>query len=129
MASHSRPLSPHIQVYKPQITSLLSITHRVSGIALSIGSVLLVWQLLAAAAGPEPFASIQSFLGSWLGLLLLVAWSAALYFHLFNGVRHLAWDLGYGFDLPSAYRTGNWVLLASAVLTALTWLGALVAWR
>lgn len=129
MASSSRPLSPHIQVYRPQITSLLSIAHRIAGIALSVGAILFVWQLVAAASGPDAFAEFQGFAGSWIGLVLLVAFSGAFYFHLANGIRHLVWDAGYGFDLTTTYRTGIAVLIATAALTALTWLAVLVIWR
>ncbi len=129
MASSSRPLSPHIQVYKPQITSLLSISHRVAGIALSAGAILFVWQLVAAATGPDAFANFQGFIGSWIGLVLLVAFSFAFYFHLGNGIRHLVWDAGYGYDLATTYRSGLAVLIATAALTAITWLAVLVIWR
>jgi succinate dehydrogenase / fumarate reductase cytochrome b subunit len=129
MSSPSRPLSPHIQIYRPQLTSILSISHRISGIALSAGAVLFVGQLLAAASGPASFGSFQHFVGSWFGLALLVAWSAAFFFHLANGIRHLFWDAGYGFDLPSTYRSGAAVLAATVGLTALTWVAVLATWR
>ena len=129
MSSVQRPLSPHLQVYRPQITSLLSIAHRISGIGLSFGAVLFVWQLVAAASGPNAFDGFERFIGSWPGLSLLVAWSAAFFYHLANGIRHLVWDAGYGFTLEQTYRSGRWVLAASAVLTALAWIVALVLWR
>jgi succinate dehydrogenase / fumarate reductase, cytochrome b subunit len=90
----SRPLSPHLQIYRPQITSVLSISHRATGLALSLGTLLLVWWLVALARGPEAFASVQSFVGSWLGRLLLLGWTFSLFFHLANGIRHLCWDAG-----------------------------------
>lgn len=117
MLQANRPLSPHLQVYRPQLTSILSIMHRVTGLALSIGTVILVWWLLAAASAPEDFATVQGFLGSWIGILLLVAWTYALFFHLCNGIRHLAWDGCYGYDLPTTYRSGWAVVAASAALT------------
>jgi succinate dehydrogenase / fumarate reductase cytochrome b subunit len=120
-----RPLSPHLQIYRPQLTSVLSITHRATGIALAAGTLLLVCWLIAAASGPQAFASLQSFMGSWLGLLLLFGWSASLFYHLANGIRHLFWDAGYGFDLKTAYASGWAVLAATAALTMITWVIAL----
>ena len=117
MQQAGRPLSPHLQIYKPQLTSVLSISHRATGLALSAGTLVLVWWLLAAAAGPEAYASAQSFLGSWFGILLLIGWTFSLFFHLCNGIRHLVWDAGYGFDLPTTYATGWAVVAASAGLT------------
>lgn len=99
----------------------LSILHRVTGVALSIGLVLLVGWILAAAAGPERFAAVQSFIGSPLGLALLFGWTLALFFHMANGVRHLFWDIGVGFDLPVAYASGWATLAFTAVATALAW--------
>jgi succinate dehydrogenase / fumarate reductase, cytochrome b subunit len=129
MTSDPRPLSPHLQVYRWQLTSVLSILHRASGVALTLGAVLLVWWLVAAAEGPEPFARAQAFLGSPIGLVLLFLWSLALYYHLCNGVRHLVWDSGRGLDLPSVYR-GGWAALAgTALLTAITWAVVMLHWR
>jgi succinate dehydrogenase / fumarate reductase cytochrome b subunit len=121
MPSGDRPLSPHLQVYRPQLTSMLSILHRLTGIALAIGTLLLVGWLYAAASGPESYAGIQEFNGSILGRLLLLGWSFALFYHLCNGVRHLAWDSGWGFDLPTAYLTGWIVVAAAGVLTIIAW--------
>ncbi len=121
----ARPLSPHLQVYRPQITSVLSITHRATGVALAAGTLLLVWWLIAAATGPEAFARAQSFIGSWLGLLLLLGWTVSLFFHLCNGIRHLFWDAGYGFELKTTYASGWTVVLATVVLTVLAWLWGL----
>lgn len=116
-----RPLSPHLQVYRPQLTSVLSISHRAAGIALAIGTLLLVYWLLAAAAGPAAFAGAQAFIGSWFGLLILFGWSVALFFHLANGIRHLFWDAGFGFELKTAYGSGYAVLAATVILTVLAW--------
>ena len=88
MMTDPRPLSPHLQVYRWQLTSVLSILHRATGVALSVGTVLLVWWLVAAAEGPEAYAQVQGFLGSWVGLVLLFGWSVALHYHLCNGLRH-----------------------------------------
>lgn len=124
-----RPLSPHLQVYDMlQMTSALSIASRISGTAWGFGTVLLVWWLVAAAAGPGAFARVQWFMSSWLGLLGLFGLTAAAWYHTLAGVRHLAWDAGYGYDIPTAYRTGRIVLIATAVLTVLTWVIAIIAW-
>lgn len=122
MSAHNRPLSPHLQVYKPQITSVMSISHRATGIALAAGTLLLVWWLLAAAAGPEAFATAQGFMGSWFGYLILFGFSYALMYHLCNGIRHLFWDAGYGFELETAYKSGWMTVGASVVLTVVAWI-------
>ncbi|HXP30299.1 MAG TPA: succinate dehydrogenase, cytochrome b556 subunit [Stellaceae bacterium] len=116
-----RPLSPHLQIYKPQLTSLLSITHRATGLAVSVGTVLLLWWLIAAAAGDAAYATTQAFWGSWIGILLLLGWSYSLFYHLCNGIRHLAWDTGHGFDIATTYRSGWTVVGASVVLTLVAW--------
>jgi succinate dehydrogenase / fumarate reductase cytochrome b subunit len=121
MASQNRPLSPHLQVYKPQISSVLSILHRLAGIGLGLGAVLLAWWLIAAASGPEAFAAVQAFLGSILGRLLLFGFSVALFYHLSNGIRHLVWDAGYGFELPVMAKSGWAVVVATGVLTLVAW--------
>ncbi len=127
MSASNRPLSPHLQVYKPQLTSVLSITHRATGVALAAGTVLLVWWLFAAAAGPEAFATVQGFMGSWFGYLVLFGFTYALMYHLCNGIRHLFWDAGYGFELETVYKSG-WVTVAgSVVLTVIAWAIALAA--
>lgn len=121
MASQNRPLSPHLQVYKPQLTSVMSIMHRGTGIALAVGTLLLVWWLVAAATGESAYADVQAFMGSWIGRLMLFGWSYALFYHLCNGLRHLFWDAGKGFELETAYRNGWLVVAASVVLTVLAW--------
>ncbi|HLW26748.1 MAG TPA: succinate dehydrogenase, cytochrome b556 subunit [Kiloniellales bacterium] len=126
MSANRRPLSPHLQVYRPQLTSVLSIFHRFTGIALSVGTLLLVYWLAAAAAGPDTFNSAQNFVGSWFGILLLFGWSVALFYHLCNGIRHLFWDAGYGFELPQAYASGWAVVIATGVLTLLSWIVGLI---
>ena len=122
MSPRSRPLSPHLQVYRPQLTSMLSILHRLTGVALAVGTLLLVWWLVAAAAGPEAYATAQSFLSSFIGLLLLFGWTFALFYHLANGIRHLAWDAGWGFELGQVYASGWVALAAAAALTAVSWI-------
>ena len=125
--SASRPLSPHLQIYRPQITSVLSISHRATGLALSMGTLLLVWWLVALARGPEAFASVQSFVGSWLGRLLLLGWTFSLFFHLANGIRHLCWDAGYGFEIKTAEISGWVVVAAATALTVIVWVVGLMA--
>jgi succinate dehydrogenase / fumarate reductase cytochrome b subunit len=122
MSSPDRPLSPHLQVYRPQITSVMSILHRATGMALAAGTLLLVWWLIAAAAGPESFATVQGFVGSFIGRILLFGWSWSLFYHLANGIRHLAWDIGWGFELKAVYATGWTVVAASLVLTLVAWI-------
>jgi len=128
MTTDPRPLSPHLQVYRWQLTSVLSILHRFSGVALTAGMILLVWWLAAAAGGPESFASVQRFLGSWVGLVLLFGWSVALFYHLCNGLRHLWWDTGRGLDLRSVYVSGWTVLGGTAALTLLAWIVGILQW-
>jgi succinate dehydrogenase / fumarate reductase cytochrome b subunit len=125
MTPAPRPLSPHLQIYKPQLTSMLSALHRLTGIALSLGAPFLVWWLVAAATGDAAFATARWFFGSWLGLLMLLGWTYAFFFHLCNGVRHLAWDTGLGFDLRTTYASGWTVVVASAVLTIAAFAGGL----
>ena len=120
---HKRPLSPHLQVYRPQLTSMLSITHRLTGIALSFGSILLVIWAGALAMGPEAYYAISQWLTCPLGITLLMGWAFCFYFHLANGIRHLFWDWGWGYELGSVYRSG-WIVVGLAVLlTILTYLG------
>jgi succinate dehydrogenase / fumarate reductase, cytochrome b subunit len=128
MGSADRPLSPHLQVYRWQLTMLLSIVHRGTGVVLGAGSILLVWWLVAAASGPEAFEGVQNFLGSWLGLLLLFGWTASLFYHLCNGIRHLVWDTGHALDLKSTYLGGWVVVTATAVLTLIAWVVGISRW-
>jgi len=125
MASAQRPLSPHLQVYRWQITMVMSIAHRASGIALSVGSVALVFWLLALANGPDAFEIAQAIAGSWLGYLCLAGWSFCLFYHLANGIRHLVWDMGYGFEIPQLYASGYFTVAVAIGLTILAWIGGL----
>ncbi len=118
MPSTERPLSPHLQIYRPQITSVLSIVHRFTGVALTLGTLLLTWWLVSAAYGPDAFADAQAFVGSWFGQLLLWGFTFALFYHLGNGIRHLAWDFGWGFEL-SQVRASGLAMLAFAVVGSL----------
>jgi succinate dehydrogenase / fumarate reductase cytochrome b subunit len=124
-----RPLSPFMfpKWYRFQITSALSILHRLTGLALAVGTILLAWCLVAAAAGGEVFMATHAFLISPIGIVLLAGWSTAFFYHLCSGIRHLMWDAGYGFEIRSAYLSGYVVLAATVLLTALTWLYVLLA--
>ncbi|MDA8249852.1 MAG: succinate dehydrogenase, cytochrome b556 subunit [Rhodospirillales bacterium] len=117
-----RPMSPHLQVYRPQITSVLSVFHRGTGVVLSVGTLLLAWWLTAAASGDAAYATVSGFLRSPIGLLLLFGWTVSLWYHFCAGIRHLAWDAGVGLELPDVHRSGFAVLVATAVLTVLTWI-------
>ena len=123
-----RPLSPHLSIFRPLITMVMSIVHRITGVALYFGMVLLAWWLLAAATGPGAFATANGFLGSWFGLLILLGFTWALLHHLLGGIRHLIWDMGAGYS--SAGRNGlAWAtLIGSVALTLLVWLVGLLAW-
>ena len=127
MRATERPLSPHLQVYRPQITSVLSILHRITGVGLIGGAFLLTWWLVAAAYGPEAFRDAQAFIGSWFGQLLLWAFTFALFYHLGNGIRHLAWDFGWGFELSQVRATGIAMLAFAVAGTLLTMIVAYAA--
>jgi len=99
----------------------MSITHRITGIGLALGTILLAAWLGGGAYSPEAYAGMSGFLGSWFGYLLLIGWSIALYFHLCNGIRHLFWDIGRGFELAQAHRANGIVLAATVILTVVTW--------
>jgi succinate dehydrogenase / fumarate reductase cytochrome b subunit len=125
----SRPMSPHLQIYRWPLSMALSILHRASGIALSVGTLLLTWWLVAAATSPQAFAQVQGFIASPIGMLLLFGWSVALIFHLFTGIRHLAWDMGYGFEPGEYNASGRLVVIATAVGVVLVWAIGLTVWR
>jgi succinate dehydrogenase / fumarate reductase, cytochrome b subunit len=117
-----RPLSPHLQVYKPQLTSVLSILHRATGIALSVGALYLATWVIYAAANPTAYALFQSFNTSILGRIVLGGWLFCAFYHLCNGIRHLFWDAGYGFELKDAYRSGWIVVTVSLIATVVSWI-------
>lgn len=123
----SRPLSPHLTWYKPQITSTLSIMHRFSGIALALGAVALAWWVIAAAVGGPTHASTAAVYASLGGQIALFLWTVALAFHLSNGIRHLCWDAGQGFEMITVNRSGLAVLVATALLTIVVWSIVLLA--
>jgi succinate dehydrogenase / fumarate reductase cytochrome b subunit len=111
------PLSPHLQVYKPQLTSVLSITHRGTGVLLTLALLLLPYWLLSIAAGPEAYKALLHHFSAWYGQLLLLGLMFSVYYHLCNGIRHLGWDLGRGLDLASTYLTGYIVVFLSVLMT------------
>ena len=121
MADTRRPLSPHIQIYKWQVQMLSSILHRATGIALAVGTALVLWGLLALAGGADSFRQFHGFTGSPLGMLLLLGWSWALFYHLCNGIRHLIQDAGAGYAIPQFVRS-SWIsVIGSIVLTVIVW--------
>ena len=123
-----RPLSPFMFPvwYRFELGSAFSILHRLTGVALVVGSILLTWWLVAVAAGGELFAATHAFIASPIGVLLLFLWSVAFYYHLCSGIRHLAWDAGYGFEIRDANRNSYVVLAATVLLTVITWLYVLL---
>ena len=122
MQDSSRPLSPHLQVYSLPVTAILSIMHRMTGVILSLGLVLLVVVLATAAWHRETYEVLRTLLSHWLGQSFLILWIAALYLHLCNGIRHLFWDAGMGFDLKRTNQTAYLTVAGTAILTAATWL-------
>jgi succinate dehydrogenase / fumarate reductase cytochrome b subunit len=117
-----RPLSPHLLIYRWQITSMMSIFHRATGLALGVGTLLLVWWLIAAATSDDAYAIVAGVVHSPVGFLLMFGWTGSLWYHFCNGIRHLAWDFGYGFELPQVHASGYAALAAAGVLTVLTWI-------
>lgn len=120
-----RPRSSNIQIYRPQLTSVLSIANRISGVCTSLAAVGLVVWLLAAAAGPQTYVTMQGVLASPPGQAVLFIATFAFFLHLCGGIRHLAWDAGYGFELAAIYESGWTVVAASIALTTATWVVAL----
>lgn len=124
MPTDNRPLSPHLQIYRLPFIVVLSITHRAAGVANAVGSLLVVYWLVALASGPEAFATAQAVLGSIPGLIILFGFSLGLFYHFGNGIRHLFWDTGRGFELQTAHRSGQAVVAGAVVLTLLVWIVA-----
>ena len=122
MAGAGRPLSPHLQIYRWYLTMALSIGHRVTGIAMAGGLFLLTWWLRALASGPEAFATVEAVKDSPLGVLVLFGYTLVAFYHMGNGVRHLVWDAGYGFDTRVAAHSGLAVLAFAGAMTILVWL-------
>ncbi|MEM7256598.1 MAG: succinate dehydrogenase, cytochrome b556 subunit [Pseudomonadota bacterium] len=126
MASNSsRPLSPHLQIYKLPPTALMSVLHRGTGVVLCIGTLFLVLVLASAAVGPDNFGGTYNLLSSWFGYLVLIGFTFSLYAHFCNGIRHLLWDMGYGFDVGSATKGARASFAAAVALTILTWIVAI----
>ncbi len=121
-----RPLSPHLQIYRLPLAAILSITHRITGVGLTIGTVMLTYWIVSAAYGPEAFGAFMGFATSPLGYLFLFGFSVALFYHLCNGIRHLFWDAGMNFEIAETKRANVIVLLGTVVLTAAAWLLALL---
>ena len=119
---NSRPLSPHIQIYKPIMTMVMSILHRITGAALYFGTILVAWWLIAAASGPAYFDWVNGIYGSFLGRLVLFGFTFALVHHMLGGIKHLFWDMGLGFEKTFATRVAKMQPLAAAVLTVLVWI-------
>lgn len=124
MSTDNRPLSPHIQVYRWQLTMVLSIFHRATGAGLALGAPLMAWWLMAAVKGPEAFDQFHAFTHSIIGQLMLVGWVWAFVFHFLNGIRHLVWDTGRGFTISGARNSGAVVFILSLILAALVWVAA-----
>ena len=116
-----RPLSPHLQVYRPQMTSVMSIMHRAAGIVLTTGTLVMTAWLVSLAMGAESYGMVAAFLAHPLGQFVLFGYSVALIYHALNGIRHLGWDIGIGLTIPEVYRNGQLVLILTAVLTAVLW--------
>ena len=128
MASSSRPLSPHLQVYKPQITSMMSILHRITGVILAGGAMLLIIWLLGLARGPESYAVMQSFVTCWAGQIIIFGWTFCFFYHLLNGLRHMVWDTGRGLSLGFASVSAYIILIAAVVLSIAVFLYARQSW-
>jgi succinate dehydrogenase / fumarate reductase cytochrome b subunit len=116
----NRPLSPHLTIYRPQLTSMTSILTRITGNAMLISALLIVWWFLAAATSPEAYALADGFLTSWFGDLVMTFSVLGLWYHTLAGVRHLIWDNGIGLDIPTAEKMGWAVVIGSVVLTIIT---------
>jgi len=122
MSNNNHPVSPHLQIYRLPLTALLSITHRITGVILAIGSLLLVWLLSAAAHSAEYYAMLATHLQAWYGQVFLLGFLFSLYLHFCSGIRHLFWDVGYGFELETVDLTARLVIVMALVLTAATWI-------
>ena len=126
-ASRPKPLSPHLQIFRWPLSMALSIGHRITGAGLSAGLLLLAVWLVALAAGPEAFAVVDAVVDSWFGALVLFGFTVAAFLHLGNGIRHLVWDFGYGFDLETTRKSGQAVVAFTVVASVLTWIAILAA--
>ena len=127
MQDTNRPLSPHVQIYRPQLTWVLSLTHRATGVVLAVGTLALVYWLTALAAGAEPFGEVRALCSAWYGRVVLLGFSFSLFYHLCNGIRHLFWDVGLGFEMRTVYKSGWAVVIASVALTLVAWVAGYAA--
>ncbi|MEO0393370.1 MAG: succinate dehydrogenase, cytochrome b556 subunit [Pseudomonadota bacterium] len=119
--ARGRPLSPHLQVYRLPLVAVLSITHRATGVANTVGLALLTTWLVALATGPAAYDAVMGHMTAWYGLIALFGWTVSIYYHLSNGIRHLFWDVGYGYELRNAYLSGYAVVASALTLSAVTW--------
>lgn len=117
----NRPLSPHLQVWKWSLTMAMSILHRASGIALAVGTLMLVWMLVAAASGQNSFDTFRNFAQSIIGQIMLFGWTGALYFHMLSGIRHLIMDAGYLLNIQNTDRASKIIIVLAIALTMGTW--------
>jgi len=122
-----RPISPHLQIYRLTLTMILSIVHRLTGIALYFGTILLSWWLIAAASGPDYFNWVNEFFGSFIGRLILFGYTWALIHHMLGGIRHLVWDTGRGFELPTVELSARLILIGSIGLTVIFWIAGYIS--
>ncbi len=127
MANQQRPLSPHLQIYRWPLAMAISILHRITGVALVAGAILFIVILICVAAGPAAYETARAYIASTAGQIFLCLWSGALFLHLFNGIRHLFWDAGYGFAINSTRNSSILVLLVSVAVTAAVWIVAYTA--
>lgn len=123
----NRPLSPHLQIYRPIPTMMSSIVHRITGVALYFGTVLVAWWLIAAASGPDYFETASWVFGSWIGQVVLFGFTWALVQHILGGLRHFMWDLGYGFGKQFTTRLAIVSFVAAPVITILIWIAGYMA--
>ena len=119
--ARTRPLSPHLQVYRPQMTSVMSILHRAAGVVLTTGTLIMTAWLVSLALGKEAYDVVVMVIGHPLGQFVLFGYSVALIYHALNGVRHLGWDLGFGLTIPQVYKNGQIVLFLTVMLTMGLW--------
>lgn len=124
MRRPERPLSPHLQIYRWSVTMFSSIFHRITGIALGAGTLIVAWWLIATAMGPDAYADFAAVSGHWFGRLVLLGFTVAFTYHLLNGIRHLVWDSGLGFQPPTARFTGWLVVILTGILTVVVWVAA-----
>ena len=124
MARRDRPLSPHLDVYAWQISNTLSILHRMTGVAMSVGAIVLIGWLVSIVAGPAAYARLNEFFAGPIGALMLFGWTFCFFYKMTSGIRHLAWDIGLGFDKSVARQTGWLVVIAAVIMTLATWVVA-----